>query len=107
MTFDVKIHKLIDNGLPLKATATVTIDGGYAVHNVRVIKTDKGTFMGMPFESYKDKDGNEKRKDVFHPITSEAILYERKRDLRSLCSSDRRLSTVRDYSPGSYGVHQR
>ena len=72
MTFDVKIHKLIDNGLPLKATATVTIDGGYAVHNVRVIKTDKGTFMGMPFESYKDKDGNEKRKDVFHPITSEA-----------------------------------
>ena len=72
MTFDVKIHKLIDNGLPLKATATVTMDGGYAVHNVRVIKTDKGTFMGMPFESYKDKDGNEKRKDVFHPITSEA-----------------------------------
>lgn len=72
MTFDVKIHKLIDNGLPLKATATVTIDGGYAVHNVRVIMTDKGTFMGMPFESYKDKDGNEKRKDVFHPITSEA-----------------------------------
>ena len=72
MTFDVKIHKLIDNGLPLKATATVTMDGGYAVHNVRVIKTDKGTFMGMPFESYKDKDGNEKRKDVFHPINSEA-----------------------------------
>lgn len=72
MTFDVKIHKLIDNGLPLKATATVTMDGGYAVHNVRVIKTDKGTFMGMPFESYKDKDGNEKRKDVFHPITSDA-----------------------------------
>lgn len=72
MTFDVKIHKLIDNGLPLKATATVTMDGDYAVHNVRVIKTDKGTFMGMPFESYKDKDGNEKRKDVFHPITSDA-----------------------------------
>ena len=26
----------------------------------------------MPFESYKDADGNEQRRDVFHPITSDA-----------------------------------
>ena len=26
----------------------------------------------MPFESYKDAEGNEQRRDVFHPITSEA-----------------------------------
>lgn len=72
MNFDVKIHKLIDNGKPLKATASVTIDNAYALHNVRVIETDKGAFMGMPFETYTDKDGNEVRKDIFHPISSEA-----------------------------------
>jgi len=72
MTFEVRIHKLIENGKPLKASATVTIDGAFAVHNVRVITTDKGTFMAMPFTEYTDKDGNKVRKDVFHPITAEA-----------------------------------
>ena len=72
MKFEVKIHKLIENGKPLKASASVVIDGQYVVHNVRVIKTDKGLFMGMPFESFTDKDGVIQRKDVFHPINSEA-----------------------------------
>lgn len=72
MQFEVKVRKLVDNDKPLKAVCSVTMDGMFAVHNVRVIKTDKGTFIGMPFEFYKDKDRNEQRGDVFHPISSEA-----------------------------------
>ena len=72
MQFEVKVRKIIDNDKPLKAVCSVTMDGMFAVHNVRVIKTDKGCFIGMPFESYADKDGNEQRRDVFHPISSEA-----------------------------------
>ncbi len=72
MQFEVKVRKLIDNDKPLKAVCSVTMDELFAVHNVRVIKTDKGMFIGMPFESYMDKDGNEQRRDVFHPISSEA-----------------------------------
>lgn len=74
MQFEVKVRKLIDNDKPLKAVCSVTMDELFAVHNVRVIKTDKGMFIGMPFESYTDKDGNEQRRDVFHPISSEARM---------------------------------
>jgi len=42
MTFNVRIHSTIENGKPLKAVASVTMDGMYAVHNVRVIQTEKG-----------------------------------------------------------------
>ena len=72
MTFSVKIHNVIENGKPLKAVASVTMDGMFAVHNVRVIKSEKGMFIGMPYETYKDKDGKHTRRDVFHPINSEA-----------------------------------
>lgn len=72
MTFDVKIHRLKDNGKHIKAVASVTIDNSYALHKVRIIETDKGTFVGMPYETYTDRDGNTIRKDLFHPITSEA-----------------------------------
>ena len=72
MTFSVKIHNVIENGKPLKAVASVTMAGMFAVHNVRVIKSEKGMFIGMPYETYKDKDGKDTRRDVFHPINSEA-----------------------------------
>ena len=72
MEFKVKIRKIIENGKPLKATCSVTMDDMFTVHGVKVIKTEKGSFIAMPYESYKDADGNEQRRDVFHPITSEA-----------------------------------
>ena len=58
MEFNVKVRKLIENGKPLKATCSVTMDGQFAIHGVKVIKTEKGSFIAMPYESYKDADGN-------------------------------------------------
>lgn len=72
MKFEVKVRKVIDNDKPLKAVCSVTMDGMFTVHNVRVIKTGKGSFIGMPYEFYTDKDGIVQRRDVFHPISSEA-----------------------------------
>lgn len=72
MQFEVKVHKIINNDKPLKVICSVTLGEMFAIYNVRVIKTDKGMFIGMPFEVYTDKDGNEQRRDVFHPISSEA-----------------------------------
>ena len=72
MKYKVKIRKLIDNGKPLKATCSVTLDDQFAVHGVKVIKCDKGTFIVMPSETYTAADGSEKTNSVFHPITSEA-----------------------------------
>ncbi len=70
MKFNVKVRKLIENGKPLKATCSVTMDDQFTIHGVKVITTEKHTFIAMPSESYTDADGNEKFRDVCHPITS-------------------------------------
>lgn len=48
MQFDVKIRKVIENGKPLKALASVTVNGSFTIHNVRVIKTENAQFVAMP-----------------------------------------------------------
>lgn len=70
MKFNVKVRKLIDNGKPLKATCSVTMDDQFTIHGVKVITTEKHTFIAMPSESYTDADGSVKFRDVCHPITS-------------------------------------
>lgn len=65
MNISVKIRKTFD-----KAVASVTLDDKFAVHGVKVIETAKGRFMAMPEEIYKDKDGKEAHRDIFHPICS-------------------------------------
>ena len=71
MKFTVKIRNVFDNDKPMKAVASVTVDDSIAIHNVKVIKTADKTFVAMPFESYKDKEGKDTRRDVVHPISSE------------------------------------
>lgn len=71
MNISVKIRKTFDKAGALKAVASVTLDDKFAVHGVKVIETAKGRFMAMPEEIYKDKDGKEAHRDIFHPICSE------------------------------------
>ena len=52
MQFDVKIRKVIENGKPLKAVASVTVDGAFVIHNVRVIETENAKFVAMPYATY-------------------------------------------------------
>ena len=73
MTFNVRIHNIFDNDRPVKGTASVTMDGMFAVHGVKIVHSKKkGLFIAMPYEDYKDKDGKNARRDIFHPINSEA-----------------------------------
>ena len=63
---EVRIYKTSGEG-PVKAFASVTIDGGFAVHGVRVIEGSKGAFIAFP--SRKGKDG--KWHDICHPISQD------------------------------------
>ena len=74
MKFNVKVRRIIENGTTLKAVCSVTLDEQYVVHGVKVIKNERGNFVAMPYESFKDKEGNDRRRDIFHPITPEARL---------------------------------
>lgn len=68
-----KIHKLFDDGdKKVKAVASVNIGGAFAVHGVKVIDSDKGLFVSMPSNSYKNGSGETKYQDVFHPVSAES-----------------------------------
>lgn len=63
---DVRL-RVIDNESKMKAVVSITIDGGFAIHDIKVIDSDKGLFIAMP--SKKDDSGT--YRDVCHPINSE------------------------------------
>ena len=62
---EIRIHLRTEDRL--KAFATVTFDGAFVVHNMKVVKGTKGLIVCMP--SRKIKDGS--YKDIAHPITND------------------------------------
>ena len=63
--FDVRIHSIKPNE-SIKGTASVNINGAFAIRGVKIIEGSNGLFVSMP--SYKV--GNE-YKDICFPITQE------------------------------------
>ena len=72
MKFDVNIRTVFDDGRPVKAIASVTMDNAFVVHDVRLVASDKRMFVAMPHKVFKDKEGKEVRRDMFHPISADA-----------------------------------
>ncbi len=73
MKISASINKMVDNpDSATKAYASVTLDGMFAVHGLRVMEGEKGRFVNMPSTSYKDRDGNTQYNDTFHAITKSA-----------------------------------
>lgn len=63
---DVRVRKISDGG-KLKAVGSVSFDGQFVVHDIKIIEGINGLFIAMP--SRRTKDGE--FRDVCHPITSE------------------------------------
>lgn len=62
---DVRIRKVAKDG-KMKAVVSITLDGEFVVHDVKVIEGEKGLFIAMP--SRKASDGE--YRDIAHPINS-------------------------------------
>ena len=62
---DVRARKVAKEG-KLKAVVSVTMDGEFVVHDIKVIEGEKGLFIAMP--SRKAADGE--YRDIAHPINS-------------------------------------
>lgn len=62
---DIRIRKVDKEG-KMKAVVSITIDGEFVVHDIKVIEGDKGLFIAMP--SRKASDGE--YRDIAHPINS-------------------------------------
>ena len=73
MKISANINRLVDKpDSNIKAFASVTIDGLFAVHGLRIMESQKGRFVNMPSTSYKDANGETKYSDIFHAVTKEA-----------------------------------
>ena len=67
-----RIDRMVDSASSkVKAIASATIGGTFAVHGIKVIDSQKGLFVQMPQSSY-EKDGQKYYMDQFHPITANA-----------------------------------
>lgn len=63
---EVKIRKVFDENV-LKAIASVTFDGCFTVHDIKIVYANSRYFIVMP--NKKTKDG--RISDIAHPITRE------------------------------------
>ena len=62
---DVRIRKVAKDG-KMKAVVSITLDGEFVVHDIKVIEGEKGLFIAMP--SRKASDGE--YRDIAHPVNS-------------------------------------
>ena len=62
---DVRLRRVNTEGR-VKAIASITIDGEFVVHDIRIIDSKNGLFVAMP--SKRTPDGS--FRDIVHPLTS-------------------------------------
>ncbi len=66
---DVRVRLVHKEGI-LRAVASVTIDGCFVVHDIKIFERDGECFIGMP--SRKTTEGE--YKDIAHPINTETRM---------------------------------
>lgn len=63
---DVRVRPVEKEDTKMKAVASITIDGEFVVHDIKVIRSEQGLFIAMPSK----KDGNGDYKDIAHPLNT-------------------------------------
>ena len=63
---DVRIRKISKEG-KMKAIVSITLDGEFVVHDIKVIEGEKGLFIAMPSR----RAGDGEYRDSAHPINSQ------------------------------------
>lgn len=63
---EVRINRPKDTEGKLKAFATITFDGQFVIHGLRIVEGTNGLFVSMP-----NRKVGEEFKDVAHPIDKE------------------------------------
>lgn len=64
---DVRVRLVTKEGSKLKATASVTFDNAFVVHDIKIIEGTEGLFVAMPSRKIPSGD----YRDIAHPINSE------------------------------------
>ncbi len=89
---DVRIRKVAAEG-KLKAYVTVTFDGCFVVHNIKIIEGKTGMFIAMP--SRKTRTGE--YKDIVHPISPDFRTRLQEKILKAYETEPHELATESDF----------
>ena len=68
---EVRVRLVRKEEVKLKAVASITIEGCFVVHDVKIIDGAEGLFIAMP--SKKTPEGS--YKDIVHPLDSDTRTY--------------------------------
>ncbi len=68
---EVRLHFMREEKQRLKATASITIDNCFVVHDLRVVEGDDDLFVAMP----NKRSSSGEYRDVAHPINNETRDY--------------------------------
>lgn len=71
MKIKAEIKQLLDGSKNTVGYADVVFDDEFVIHGVGVVIKNGKRFISMPSKGFKNKDSEEKRRDVCHPIVSE------------------------------------
>jgi stage V sporulation protein G len=72
---DVRVRIVKNDTSKIKASASITIDDCFVVHDIKVIEGTEGYFIAMPSRKTPDNQF----KDIVHPLNTET--RERIRDI--------------------------
>ena len=64
---DVRVRLVKSENSKVKASVSITIDGCFVIHDIKVIEGNDGYFAAMP--SRKNPDGE--FKDIVHPLDTQ------------------------------------
>lgn len=62
---EVRVRRLESSG-KMKAVVSVTLDGEFVVHDIKIIKGENGLFVAMPSR----RGGDGEYRDIAHPINA-------------------------------------
>ncbi|MCH5161056.1 MAG: septation regulator SpoVG [Clostridiales bacterium] len=68
---EVRLHFMREEKQRLKATASITIDNCFVVHDLRVVEGDDELFVAMP----NKRGSSGEYRDIAHPINNETRDY--------------------------------
>ena len=79
----IKVRREEREGSHMKGRASVVIDNGLAIHNIRIIEGKNGLFIAMPSTSREvENESGETvtvHRDIVHPINQEIrTMFEEK-----------------------------
>lgn len=102
-----RIDQLVNKeGSHLKAFASVTLGGAFAVHGIRVMDSEKGLFVQMPQRAFKRGEGDLEYTDVFHPITAEARAAINEGVMAAYTAKEKELSGEKGHAAKAANTHK-